>query len=556
MNKLKNLLTLAFLLLMLVGCKKEAVIKFTTASVTIAAEGGETQAVLTSNGEWTVDSHPEWLTVSPMYGSGDTPLTLFVYPNQGEERSGQIKVATKDHTATLNVTQAAFAPYIRLVPNEIQCPRIGGVFQVEIQSNIEWNLSQPPTWISSNVLSGTNNEVITLTIAAIEGDINESREATLIVAGDNMLIPLKIFQTTELGYTFNVNPINLEMDYVGGTATLSITSDVNWSATTEADWIGLSPASGNANAEVTVTVAENESLESREAYIQFTNAVPGGTTHTTNVMVRQEAAPDPHFLEVSPEEITFAGEGGSAQITVECDTDWTAISIDEVWVTIVSGESGNGNGTIVIQASPNPSFLERNSEVVVKSGELKKEVIIHQEGNGIPPEITLLPDTLYFSPEGSVENITVNANVSWVLNSPNWVLLPQSSGTGNALVGAIVEKNPTSERREGLILGTNGGITLGQLVVIQEGRVPYLEVDNTELTFGPQGGEVTVNVSSNQSWIVSKGANWLHYTPDSGYYNGQIQITVDPMMTHSREADIYVVGGEEGLVIIKVIQRN
>lgn len=80
----------------------------------------------------------------------------------------------------------------------------------------------------------------------------------------------------EIEPELNVNRSEIEYTAEGGSETLEVTSNVNWSATTDAQWVeGISPSQGNASAEptsVVITVEAYEGTEDREAEITITAA--------------------------------------------------------------------------------------------------------------------------------------------------------------------------------------------------------------------------------------------------------------------------------------------
>ena len=63
MNKMKQLMAVIIALVVMAGCGKKVDVAFSTSTLNIAAEGESVEVTLTSNGDWTIDTYPEWLTV-------------------------------------------------------------------------------------------------------------------------------------------------------------------------------------------------------------------------------------------------------------------------------------------------------------------------------------------------------------------------------------------------------------------------------------------------------------------------------------------------------------
>ncbi len=76
MKKLHLFLFVAALSCFVMGCRKPVEVSFGVESLNVTAEGGTYTAELKSNGDWTIGSTAEWLTVSPTSGNGNATLTF------------------------------------------------------------------------------------------------------------------------------------------------------------------------------------------------------------------------------------------------------------------------------------------------------------------------------------------------------------------------------------------------------------------------------------------------------------------------------------------------
>ena len=558
MKKLNMMFVLVGMLLLVASCKKKVDVAFSMPTVDVEASGGEVTVSLLSNGDWTVDSHPDWLTVSPQSGSGDMQLVLMVAVNESTEpRSGEVKVSSKDNSTKLTVTQkGAPAVYLTVVPNAYYCDRWGDSFVINIESNVDWTISEVPEWITVSAKEGSHNGHVEIVVAPLTEETTENRQASLFVEGGGLREQVVVIQDHESYQVFEVTPKHLEVSNEGGVATLTVRSSMPWTATTDTDWVTFSPNSGDGNAEMTVNVTENTAFVSREGYIQFIYTYPDGTTGSTSVLVRQEAAPDPHFLTVDPQELNFGKDGGTAEITVECDIEW-GIDIQSDWVSL-SALSGTGNATLTLTVSQNMVTEPRTVDFWIFSGNLKCKVIVSQEKGDEPLAVALEPDTVFVSSIGGVNTLTISANTSWTLQSnSSWIMLLSPTGDGSGTRDIVVDGNLSSEPRYGQIFAMHDGQVMDVAVVAQEGKLYLLETDITEILARPEGGHYTINVTSTMSWTVEKGAEWLKYTPTSGTGDGQVVVTVEPMSSpRPREAVIHILAENGALVVINVSQSG
>ena len=91
MNKLKFFMFVAVLAFAAYGCRKPVEVSFVNNAFEIGAQGGVLEANLESNGEWNINSVPEWITVSPTSGTGNAALTLTVLPNTAQRKPAHAK---------------------------------------------------------------------------------------------------------------------------------------------------------------------------------------------------------------------------------------------------------------------------------------------------------------------------------------------------------------------------------------------------------------------------------------------------------------------------------
>lgn len=524
MKKLKCFLFVAAVALSLVGCQKAVEVSFDGATQEIDAQGGSIEVALKSNGEWTLVSTAEWLTVNPVSGNGDATLTLTAVANTfGESRSAEIKATTKDNSAVLTVTQQAPQYYINVTPKEINCDAEGGEFTVQVSSNLEWVVSTPP-WINSSVTQGSNDATVTLTVAALTGDVGGVRDAEVSFGNIMSFDKVHVVQATEPVLGIEVSPIVLDFGCTGETKPVVVTTEDDWTASTTAEWLSLSQTEGQGDAEVSVTASENPEYTPRQTTVVFVTS--GGISST--LVVRQEATPDPHFLEASPLSFQFAKEGGEAVIHIGCDTEWLFdLSCD--WLSI-SEMTGTGDATVTLMAEPNVVMEPRSSVFTIKSGFLSCEFTATQEAGDEMLFAEFTTDTVFVVAEGGVQHLELTSNSSWTLTASNWITLINSVGEGDASFDIVVNANSDPEARIGYVNVMHGGQLLDAVVVVQEGHQDILEIDITDLDVRPEGGEFTVHVTSNQSWAVNIDVDWLHCDMMNGFGNKDVVITVDEMI--------------------------
>ena len=551
MNKLKFFMFVAVLAFAAYGCRKPVEVSFVANAFEIGAQGGVLEANLESNGDWNINSVPDWISVSPISGTGNAVLTLTVLPNSTtESRTCEIKATTKDNTAVLTITQA-FGVYLAIFPDSYECGEVGGQFDVTVSSNDSWSVSELPDWIMCSTTSGSGDGTITVTVHALNGETSSAREANLVIGNEQIQKTLHVVQNLDPQISISVAPELLEIPCEGGSASVAVTCEGAWTASTAVDWITLDKTEGEGNAELLVTVSENPDLMPRQANVELVSS----TGVNALVSVRQEASPDPHFLEVSPVDIFFGKEGGTKEITIGCDTEWKVDLVTD-WLS-VSEQIGTGNATILLIAQPNSFVDPRSEEFFISSNGLEKRLKVTQEAGDEIMVATFVPDTIFASYTGGVYHLDMTSNSSWQLEASSWISLITTSGEGDASFDIIVDYNSTEFSRMGFVRAVNNGQVLGKAVVAQEGKPNILEADLTEIDARPEGGEYVVHVTANQAWNVTYNVDWISCTPESGFSSGEFTITVEPMPSvQPRTGRLKLTGSTGAEVIITVNQHQ
>jgi hypothetical protein len=523
MKKL-TLLIVAAIAFAFMGCRKPVEVSFDQATQEIDAQGGSIEVSLKSNGEWTIAMTEGWVMVSSMKGNGDATLTLTVAPNTtGESRTTEITASTKDNTAVLTLTQNAPQYYVNVNPLDIVCGASGGEFTVEVSSNVEWEVITPQ-WVTSSMMDGSNDATLTLTISPMEGDHVGNREGEVVISGpESVSAKVNVIQSVSPSSSIQVVPENLSFACTGETKTVAVTAEDSWIATVGEEWVVLNQNEGQGIAEISVTVGENPMYEVRQTNVVF-NTVGGAQAV---LVIRQEASPNPHFLEVSPLVFQFGKDGGEREISVSCDADW-GFDLDCDWLSL-SQQSGTGNATVVLTAEPNILLEPRTMDFRIKSGVLNAQLTASQAPGDEPIMASFEPDTMFVSFTGGVYTVQLTSNTSWQLQVSSWITLINSSGEGDATFDIVVNSNSDPNERIGFVRAIHNGQVLGTMIVVQEGKVDTLETDITELDVRPEGGSFEIQVSSNQSWTVNTDVEWIHCDPLSDFGNKILTVTVDAM---------------------------
>ena len=556
MRKFKSLFLMAVLLIVAAGCGKKHEISLSPTEYEFEPRGGELTVEVTSNGDWNVEKIPDWVVPTMTSGNKNASIVIMAMPNIGNAvREGVFEVSTSDKSAQLHLSQGFVEEEsLSVLPDSIVADCQGGEFELQILSNCAWclsELSQMYSWISVYPTSGEGSQTVKVTISKyVEEGESASRNAMLLFAGSQTLVKVKVTQTYGGEIAASVDPKSLHFVAEGDSQQLEVTCASNWTVSASAPWLSVSAAGGSGNAQITVTAEKNELYQSRLGTVVF--AFEAGQNIT--VTASQDAAVDPHHLDVLPVEVNFDKQGGSAEITVSCNEVWKTDCLED-WISLTAS-IGEGDGSFEIIADENIMNTPRNATVNVVSGVIEKHIQVHQEAGDEAPYVTLNVDTLYVDASETVANIEVSSNVAWTVRGVNWAEPIQNSGEGDGTFPLKIHANYEATPRTCTVWVSALG-AMASFVVVQSAFVYTLETSVTEIAASADGLKTEIQVFSNQNWTVSKGAPWIQYEPATGTNDGAFTVVVEPNVSlRERSAEIYVTGENDGLVIIQVNQLH
>ena len=329
--------------------------------------------------------------------------------------------------------------------------------------------------------------------------------------------------TPEIKFTEDIVTSGISVESAEQSVTLSFSSNVAWSATVSADWLTISPSSGEAGKNsVKVEVEENRTGQPRSATITISDKK---SMQKVSVTVRQEALKA--SLSVSPESLEFSANKGEEMLNVTSNTDWV-ITKDAEWITLDS-DKGKGLATIAAGVTENTSLTSRTGSITVSTsdGSVKKTVSVRQSGAAVV--FTIDRNEFSVAAAGESFSVKVTHNIGYKINSqPEWVKQPDKTTSGNTDTYTFTaEANTTTEAREGVIVFCNDNNECVPVTVKQAGANATLSVSPAELTFTANTESKSLDVTSNTAWTAASGASWAKLNKTNGSGNAQIAVTAE-----------------------------
>ena len=329
--------------------------------------------------------------------------------------------------------------------------------------------------------------------------------------------------TPEIKFTEDIVTSGISVESAEQSITLSFSSNVAWSATVSADWLTISPSSGEAGKNsVKVEVEENRTGQPRSATITISDKK---SMQKVSVTVRQEALKA--SLTVSPESLEFSANKGEEMLNVTSNTDWV-ITKDAEWITLDS-DKGKGLATIAAGVTENTSLTSRTGSITVSTsdGSVKKTVSVRQSGADVI--FTIDKNEFNVAAVGESFTVKVTHNIGYKINSqPEWVKQTDKANSGNVDTYTFTaEENTSTEAREGVIVFCNDNNVCVPVTVKQAGANATLSVSPAELTFTAKSESKAFSIASNTAWTATSSAPWAKINASSGSGNAQVVVSAE-----------------------------
>ncbi|TAL00326.1 MAG: PKD domain-containing protein [Verrucomicrobia bacterium] len=230
----------------------------------------------------------------------------------------------------------------------------------------------------------------------------------------------------------------------------------------------------------------------------------------------------------------------SLPVTATSGCTWTATNNGTSWITITSGSSGAGNGTINFTVAANTSSTARNASMTVAG------LAFSITQAGAPCTYSLSPVSTSMTASGGSGNVSVTAiaGCAWSATANDaWITITSGgSGSGNGTVSYSVAANGSSSSRSGTL--TIGGQTF---TVNQSGVAACsYSVSPTSSSFAYSGGSGSsiVTTGSGCTWTATSAYSWITITSGgSGTGGGTVAYTVAANGTAATRAGTVVVHG-------------
>jgi hypothetical protein len=316
---------------------------------------------------------------------------------------------------------------------------------------------------------------------AAGGAYNQNLPDATIGIGQTLTVPsfgstgvVTIYNSTSTnpcasGVTLNPASTSIGAAQANGSVSVSAGGGCAWSASSGASWISVtSGASGAGTGTVAYSVTANTGTTSRTGTLTI-----GGRSFT----VTQAGASSSCTYSISPSSASVAAGAstGSVATTTSAGCSWAA-SCAANWITIASGGSGNGNGSVTYSVAPNTGSSARTGTMSIAG---KTFTVTQAAGTSTcQPAVTPTTATVPATGGSTSFSVTAGPGCGWTASSSqSWATIAAGgSGTGSGTVVVQVAANTPGSSRSATL--TIGGVAVA---LTQQAAAPSIPSAPTNL---------------------------------------------------------------------------
>lgn len=347
------------------------------------ANGGYLTLTFTASDLWSASisatsQEIDWLTLSSTQGeAGVVTLQVSVQSNDTyDERNAVILLVCGNDKKTIVVTQKQKNALL-ISSNEVDMDATGGVFNVELQSNVNVSYEideQAQGWLTAVTSAARGLTSSTFDFQVSENQDMNSRQAVITFRGNDLMEQVIVTQAgskpaillSQKEYTVPSNGGSIQVELKSNTPYRVMMPDVPW----------ITEESARSFSTYThyFTVAANETYDARTADILFVNEADGMQEKITVTQEQKDV------ILVDHDEYTVDAKGDMIYIEVQANVAYS-IALSDEWIQQIATR-GWGNELLCFSISANESGNSRCGYITLQSGNIIKNITVNQLGNG------------------------------------------------------------------------------------------------------------------------------------------------------------------------------
>ena len=346
--------------------------------------------------------------------------------------------------------------------------------------------------------------------------------------------------------TLSGGNVTMNFPSSAGSASVELNASGDWTATfvndRATDWCSVSKESGGRGvAGISVSVRENTDYEQRSATINFTC---GDLRRTIVVTQKQKEA-----ILVTSNRVDVGKDGGRISIEVKANVtfDYAVSDNAKDWIRAVRAKSLTTT-TLLFDVTANDGVEKREGEIVV-SGSAGREVVkVYQEGE--TPTLVVSRNNYDLTCDAQEIRVEVQHNVDVKLEIPSgcdWLRETSTKSMSTSTFSLTVDENEAFSERSCELRFKASALNMEEKVVVrQAAAVPQLFIGEGVYGFGVEGGDLSIDVTSNFgiSVEVPDTCSWIKNVTTKGMTTETFNFTIEENDTFANRSGVILFHNE------------
>ncbi len=346
--------------------------------------------------------------------------------------------------------------------------------------------------------------------------------------------------------TLSGGNVTMNFPASAGSASVELNASGDWTATfvndRAKDWCSVSKESGGRGvAGISVSVRENTDYEQRSATINFTC---GDLRRTIVVTQKQKEA-----ILVTSNRVDVGKEGGRISVEVKANVtfDYAVSENAKEWIRAVRAKSLTTT-TLLFDVTANDGVEKREGEIVV-SGSAGREVVkVYQEGE--TPTLVVSRNSYDLTCDAQEIRVEVQHNVDVKLEIPSgcdWLRETSTKSMSTSTFSLTVDENEAFSERSCELRFKASALNMEEKVVVrQAAAVPQLFIGEGVYEFGVEGGDLSIDVTSNFgiSVEVPDTCSWIKNVTTKGMTTETFNFTIEENDTYADRSGVILFHNE------------
>ena len=483
---------------------------------------------INSNTDWHASSNQNWCEVSPNTGTTNSTINILLKANTTTSaRQAIVTVTAGNKEQKITINQKGCHENLAVSSNYFSVSPENKSYNFVIYTNLSWEASSDQSWCVLSSSSGNGENTLSFTVS--ENTTGLERKAVVKVKSGSLTQEITIIQQSKsatLSVSTNIFSVNADRN----TYNFSITSNLDWTITSDQSWCTPSIAAGSNNQTVSFVVSENTSTQERMAMI----SVKAGTL-LQQITVTQTGTNQ--TLAVSNNSFLFGSEIGQGEFTISSNTNWN-ISSDKSWCSVAT-TSGSNNKTVSFSITENTSTQRRIAIITINTSSSSIQIVVTQEGKTeVLPNLSVSPGSISVTASEQTSSFDITSNSNWTIASnQTWCTPSVGSGNGDKTITCSISANTSSQSRTATMTITAGD--LSRTVTIEQGGEEVTIINIPDANFKAKllrfdidkDGEISINEAQKITYLALENSNitsleGIQYLTSITYmscYNNQIR---------------------------------